>query len=77
MKAAAPSPATPADLKKALGGNPEALGGNPEARAAWEKFPPSHKREYLGYIDEARKAETRARRIEKTVAFIAAQRRSK
>jgi hypothetical protein len=39
-----------------------ALKTNPAARAAWEQLAPSHRREYVGYITEAKKPETRARR---------------
>jgi hypothetical protein len=38
--------------------------------AAFEKLPPSHKREYIEAIDEAKKPETRARRIAKAVAML-------
>jgi uncharacterized protein YdeI (YjbR/CyaY-like superfamily) len=36
----------------------------------WEVFlgmPPSHRREYLRYIDEAKRSETRARRIDRAL----------
>ncbi len=38
------------------------------ARAAFEKLSPSHRRELLRYVDDARTKETRARRIEKAAA---------
>jgi uncharacterized protein YdeI (YjbR/CyaY-like superfamily) len=44
-----------------------ALDANPVARRAFEKMPPSHRREYVTWIEEAKKPETRARRIEKMV----------
>lgn len=34
-------------------------------RAAFEAMPPSHRKEYVDWIVAAKKAETRARRIEK------------
>jgi hypothetical protein len=40
-----------------------ALAGAPAARAAFEKLPPSHRREHIEAIDEAKKPETRQRRI--------------
>lgn len=52
----------PNDLQSAL-----------EKNGVWEvfdKMPYSHKREYVGYVTEAKKEETRCRRIEKTVAFL-------
>jgi len=44
-----------------------ALALQPEAEAAFAKLPPSHQREYLKWIEEARKPQTRQRRIEKTI----------
>ena len=44
-----------------------ALKTNPAARAAWEKLAPSHRREYVGYITEAKKPETRARRAKSSI----------
>lgn len=35
------------------------------------KLPPSHQREWIKYIEEAKRPETRARRIEKTVGQLA------
>lgn len=41
----------------------EALRANPAALSRFEGLPPSHKAEYLKWIDEARRPETRGRRI--------------
>lgn len=41
----------------------EALRSNTAALSAFEGLPPSHKREYLKWIDEAKRDETRVRRI--------------
>lgn len=53
----------PPDIKRALA-------KSKVAKAKFEKMPPSHKREYLGYVLEAKKAETRTRRIEKMIAEL-------
>lgn len=53
-----------ADLKRALA-------RNRKAAATFEAFSPSHKREYLEWIVEAKRDETRARRVEQTVAWLA------
>ncbi|MBI5536816.1 MAG: YdeI/OmpD-associated family protein [Deltaproteobacteria bacterium] len=45
---------------------------NAIARAAWESLAPSHRREYVKWIDEAKKLETRASRLEKTIAMLVA-----
>jgi hypothetical protein len=44
-----------------------ALKANRAALAAWEKLSYSHRKEYVGAIVEARKPETRVRRIEKAI----------
>lgn len=45
----------------------EALHGAPGAREAFEALAPSHKREYLWWVYEAKRPETRQRRIAETV----------
>ncbi len=37
-----------------------ALGADATAREAWERLPPSHKKQYLSWIGEAKRPETRA-----------------
>jgi len=64
VRKAKPALAIPADLKSALA----------MSAAAREKFrglPPSHKREYVEWITEAKREETRRRRIQTTVEWIA------
>jgi len=56
----------PADLVKALRAAPGAL-------ARWGELSYSHQREHVDAIAEAKKPETRARRIEKAVAMVAAR----
>jgi uncharacterized protein YdeI (YjbR/CyaY-like superfamily) len=53
----------PADFKKALE-------GNASARNAFAEFSYSHKKEWVKWITQAKKSETRARRIEKTVTAL-------
>ena len=54
----------PADLKSALA-------KNKKASAVFGGFSPSAKREYLEWITEAKSAETRARRLETAVGWMA------
>jgi len=62
---AAPKPVqVPAALTKALH-------KNTKARAVFEAFPPSHKREYVQWIVEAKTDETRQRRLDQAVEWIA------
>ena len=44
-----------------------ALRSDRAAATAWERLSPSHRREYIGYIMEAKKDETRRRRVEQTI----------
>jgi uncharacterized protein YdeI (YjbR/CyaY-like superfamily) len=50
----------PADLARALR-------GSKPARSMFESWPPSHRRQLVRYIDDAKRAETRGRRIEAMV----------
>jgi uncharacterized protein YdeI (YjbR/CyaY-like superfamily) len=63
-KAPKPEAVVPDDLATALK-------NNPAARAAFDKFPPSHRREYIEWITEAKTAPTRARRLETAVEWMA------
>jgi len=55
----------PADFAKALA-------AHPAAEAKFGKMPPSHQREYVGAILEAKKPETRIRRIAAAIEMIVA-----
>ena len=48
-----------------------ALRRNRKAASAFEAFSPSHRREYVEWITEAKRAETRARRLETAIEWIA------
>jgi uncharacterized protein YdeI (YjbR/CyaY-like superfamily) len=56
--------ATPADLAAALK-------KNAKARAAFEEFSPSHRREYIEWITEAKTEETRRKRLGTAVEWMA------
>ena len=49
----------------------DALRRDPVAAATWEGLAPSHRREYVGFIKEARKEETRVRRVRRTIDELA------
>lgn len=57
------APPVPADLK-------EGLGKNRKARDVFEAFPPSHQREYVEWITEAKREETRAQRVATTLEWL-------
>jgi hypothetical protein len=59
-----PKLAVPADFAMALK-------GNPKAREIFDNFPPGKRRDYLEWILNAKQAETRARRIETSVVWLA------
>jgi uncharacterized protein YdeI (YjbR/CyaY-like superfamily) len=59
-----PPPKTPADLIAALK-------KNGKARATFDAFAPSHKREYIEWIDEAKREETRSRRLAQAIEWMA------
>jgi uncharacterized protein YdeI (YjbR/CyaY-like superfamily) len=59
-----PPPEAPPDLLAALK-------KNAAARRTFEAFSPSHKREYVEWITEAKREATRARRLEQTLEWLA------
>ncbi len=48
------------------------LHDDPEAAAAFAALPPSHRREYIDWILEAKRPETRAHRVEETARRVKA-----
>ncbi len=59
-----PPVTVPPDLNAALRKNKQAL-------VTFENFAPSHKREYIQWLTEAKRQETRLKRLETTVAWLA------
>ncbi len=47
-----------------------ALDDNQQAKAKFDKFAPSHRKAYIEWIEGARKAETRQRRIQQAIDMI-------
>ncbi|MEA2488532.1 MAG: hypothetical protein QOH21_324 [Acidobacteriota bacterium] len=62
------APAAPAEVPDDLAA---ALEKNAKARAAFEQFPPSHRREYIDWITEARQEATRQKRLTQAIEWIA------
>ena len=60
----------PADLARALKAEPRAM-------AFFDKLAQTHRREYANWVGEAKKPETRERRIEQTVALLREGRKSR
>lgn len=59
----ASAPEMPSDLAEALRKAPTAL-------AFFEQLAPSHRKEYVRWIEEAKKPETRLRRVEKAIEML-------
>ena len=59
-----PAPKTPADLAAALK-------KNKKAHATFQAFSPSHKREYIEWITEAKRQETRDKRLAQAIEWMA------
>ena len=53
----------PQDLKAAID-------AAPAAKATWAGFPPSCQREYVEWVTEAKREETRTKRLEQTIAWL-------
>jgi hypothetical protein len=60
-----PAPRVPSDLRAALA-------ANARARRTFAALPPSGRREYVEWLLEAKRAETRARRLAQALAWLAA-----
>ncbi len=63
VKRAKPALPVPGDLASALAGTPKAL-------AHFDAFSPSHRREYIEWIIEAKREDTRARRIAQAIEWL-------
>jgi uncharacterized protein YdeI (YjbR/CyaY-like superfamily) len=61
-----PEVTLPDDLRRALG-------RSRDAGAAWDSFPYSHRKRYVDWIEEAKRPETRSRRITKAIEMMAAK----
>lgn len=62
----APEPTVVVEPRELL----DALAADPAARAAYDTLPPSHRAEYARWIDEAKRAETRQDRVDRTVTRL-------
>lgn len=60
---------TPPDLEEALAKNKKASGN-------WEKFAPSHRKMYIYWIEDAKRPETRERRIKRVVEMAEQNRKT-
>jgi hypothetical protein len=62
----APKPEAPVPTELAA-----ALSKHKKAKAVFDAFAPSHRREYIEWIAEAKRDETRAKRVEQAIEWIA------
>ena len=49
----------------------QALRDDPAARKAYQAMPPSHQRAYVEFIEEAKRPETRVRRVQQALRMMA------
>ncbi|MFT3668209.1 MAG: YdeI/OmpD-associated family protein [Pseudoxanthomonas sp.] len=63
-RATKPALRVPADLR-------DALAANAVAKKSFDGFSPSARRDYIEWITEAKRAETRTRRLEQAIAWLA------
>jgi hypothetical protein len=63
-----PPPRPPADLRRALAADARAL-------KTYRALPPSARREYVAWLQSAKRAETRARRLHQALIWLAAGKR--
>lgn len=49
----------------------DAIAADPAARQTWERLPPSHRREYIESVEQAKRAATRTKRIDQAIARLA------
>lgn len=63
-RATKPALRVPADLR-------DALAGNAAAKKSFDGFSPSARRDYIEWITDAKRAETRTRRLEQAIAWLA------
>ena len=47
-----------------------AIDGSAAAKATWAAFPPSCQREYVEWVTEAKRDETRAKRLNQTIEWL-------
>jgi uncharacterized protein YdeI (YjbR/CyaY-like superfamily) len=52
-----------------------ALKANKEAQATWDTLSYTHRREHVEHVEEAKRPETRQRRLERSIALLAAGKR--
>lgn len=74
VKIARPRRTVPRPVAKAPVELQKALRANASARAAFEAFSPSHRREYIEWIMEAKREATRKKRIATTIEWLSAGR---
>jgi uncharacterized protein YdeI (YjbR/CyaY-like superfamily) len=71
VKAPRVRPSKPAKPARAPADLAAALTKNAKAKKGYEALSPSHKREYIEWITEAKTAETRARRLAQAIEWLA------
>jgi len=63
----APPPSVPLEVPRYIR---DALSTHPAAQREFEKLPPSHCRHYVGWIDSAKRVETKTRRLTEAIRLL-------
>jgi uncharacterized protein YdeI (YjbR/CyaY-like superfamily) len=70
VKASKPAPAQAKPVVAVPTDLAESLAQRPKARETFERFSPSHRREYVQWITEAKRAETRSKRLATALEWL-------
>ncbi|MCC6227717.1 MAG: DUF1905 domain-containing protein [Phycisphaerales bacterium] len=66
-----PEPIVPPELRRALANAPAGKAGAPGAREVWGDITPAARRDWIHWMESAKQAETRARRVATAVDMLA------
>ncbi|MBL8761748.1 MAG: DUF1905 domain-containing protein [Phycisphaerae bacterium] len=66
-----PEPIVPPELRRALANAPAGKAGTPGAREVWGDITPAARRDWIHWMESAKQAETRARRVATAIDMLA------
>lgn len=66
-----PEPIVPPELRRALANAPAGKAGAPGAREVWGDITPAARRDWIHWMESAKQAETRARRVATAIDMLA------
>jgi hypothetical protein len=66
-----PEPIVPPELRRALANAPAGKAGKPGAREVWDDITPAARRDWIHWMESAKQAETRAKRVATAIDMLA------